>query len=98
MHVKALLNIKLTYFKESGKYYDSADFFRDFEDCHLPLRAPEVSAPMAAVCEEVRRMSAQGVLPGLASGQWEEGFILVDCAQGYPCLLKMTGQSEFQQQ
>lgn len=87
---KAQLKIKLIYFKESGKSYDEAHFWKIFEGCIQPEEAATVVAPMYAVCAEVRRLNETRQLPGLASGSWD-GPILVTCKHGYPCLLFPRG-------
>lgn len=82
---KAAFVIKLTYFKESGKFYTNAQFEGIFErigDHGQPIIGPY----MNDVVEQVRGYIKDKTLPGLQSGSWD-GPILVDCDLGYPCLI-----------
>lgn len=67
--------IKLTYFKKSGKYYCEAGYISnkiyEFE-----------------VYDEVRQMANNGNLPGLSSGGKSSGFIiLVEPIDGVPAIV-----------
>lgn len=85
--------VKLTYFKQSGKYYTHEKTymrasFLGSDD------AIEGIANMNDICQQVRQMNEEGKLPGLNSGRWLSyedgapwGFILVTCKFGYPCLI-----------
>ena len=83
----AELQVKLTYFKRGGKYVTEGVFSQVFNDCRLLLDG-SIQAYMPEICERVRVKSIFADLPGLNSGVFEEGHILVDCEQGYPCLLE----------
>lgn len=83
----AELQVKLTYFKKGGKYVTEGVFSQVFNDCRLLLDG-SIQAYMPEICERVRVKNILGLLPGLDSGFFEEGHILVECEQGYPCLLE----------
>jgi len=75
------VEIHLTYFKDSGKYYTDAKVTWNCEMCN----GIQV-VYMPAVCGRVRGMQERKEqLPGL-SGSWS-GLILVECENGVPCLL-----------
>ncbi len=56
--------IKLTYFKESGKYYTVGEYYSELEW-------------FFQIFDEVRDMKNKKRLPGLSSGNWD-GDILVE--------------------
>lgn len=68
--------IKLTYFKESGKYYTVASYISELEY-------------FFEIFEEVKGLRQDGKLPGLISGTWD-GYILVyseEHPNAYPGLI-----------
>lgn len=68
------MKAKLTYFKESGKYYTDAEtevYGNDFWDGVVA----------------VRRLREQRCLPGLASGQWDNSILIVFECSSVPQLL-----------
>lgn len=68
--------VKLSYFKESGKYYSFGTYFSYKER-------------MFQIFEEVKEMKKNKTLPGLVSGLWVDT-ILVDSdthPNGYPGLI-----------
>jgi hypothetical protein len=77
----------ITYFKPSGKYYESclAEINANRKD-NGETNIEADTFYMPGVCDQIREMNAAGQLPGLQSGRWE-GFILVDHPHGYPCLI-----------
>lgn len=84
---RQLFKFTVSYFKPSGKWYTTTDY-----DYNVRVITGKVTIPyMADVVAHLRglRDSQTGRLPGLQSGQWE-GHILVDCEEGYPCLIPMT--------
>ena len=56
--------VKLTYFKNTGKYYCEGSYISKFGWDY-------------SIHEEVKGMKRNGTLPDLASGRWDDGFILV---------------------
>lgn len=73
--MNAKRNVKLTYFKESGKYYSSAEYGSELELDY-------------EIYEEVRKMvlGYRGGLPGLSTTTWKY-YILVEPENGVPALL-----------
>jgi len=73
----------VTYFKPSGKFYTEDKFTAN-------IHMNEGGAPhMPHVVAKVRGWrdeGSPGSLPGLSGGGWA-GYILVDCEEGYPCLI-----------
>lgn len=83
------LTFKFTvrYFKLSGKLYTDGVFDLETNNCgddQHPI------AYMYDAVDWVRRARTDSSLPGLQSGRWE-GFMLVDCEEGYPCLVLPEG-------
>lgn len=80
--MKKTFAIKVTYFKPSGKYYTDT-----MVDREVRVEAGN-SCNMNDVVAWLRghQRYGGGGLPGLASGCWD-GPILVDCSEGYPCLI-----------
>ena len=81
---KRKFRIEIEYFKESGKYYSSDSFEREFENCCDNPDHP--ICYMNKVCDYVRELNKIGPMPGL-SGRWLDGYIRVDCKEGFPCLI-----------
>jgi len=80
--MKAKFEINITYFKPSGKFYSIEYHSGEFEHIN---DIPDVIY-MNDVVDWIKQSREQGILPGLKSGKWE-GYILVECLQGYPCLI-----------
>lgn len=80
---KRKFKFDIQYFKVSGKYYGSEEDFEYELDC---CGTEDPSAYMSEMCDLLRQWNKEGKLPGLRSGTWN-GPILVDCEQGYPCLI-----------
>ena len=83
--VKRAFTLKLTYFKPNGKYYTSATTV-----CRVAT-LPNGGCCMqdaVAYIRGTRNGGGQGSMPGLSrhSEGWD-GFILVDCDEGYPHLI-----------
>lgn len=80
---KQVFTFRVVYFKGSGKFYTETTMTRE-------VRTDGAGAPympdVVAYLRGLRDCDGEGSLPGL-SGTWAEGFILVDCEQGYPCLI-----------
>lgn len=57
------MKVKLTYFKNSGKYYSDGEYNTSLENGY-------------EIYGEVRSFQDIGILPGLSTGKWE-GYILV---------------------
>jgi hypothetical protein len=82
------MEIKLTYFKQSGKYYTSGKY-----NTNVPphdVGTDRAIANMYAIADEVESMRSANKLPGLNHGA--SFFILVDCEDGFPCLLRPVGE------
>lgn len=79
--------IKITYFKDTGKLYTSAEHTGEFDACD-----PDGCCYMLGVKDWVKRLRCEGKLPGLQSGRWDDGYILIDCFEGYPCLILPEGK------
>ena len=76
---------KLTYFKPTGKFYSNDSFEAEVRVCEgttIPYM-PDIVAKVRGW----RDTRGQRALPGLSGEGWD-GFILVDCEDGYPCLIK----------
>lgn len=77
---RRVFTVRLVYFKPSGKLYASAEVAREFS-------ATAAGCYMNDVTAWVRRSQGAGEpLPGLAGDRWD-GPILVDCDEGFPCLI-----------
>lgn len=89
---RASFEFKLTYFKDSGKYYTDALVTWDVrcicDDMPFSSSMPNMNDVVAKVVG-LRDDGGQGSMPGLSdqSAGWD-GFILVECEQGFPCLIK----------
>lgn len=85
MSWRKLVKFKLTYFKPSGKYYSEGE--EEF-DCRLCQDGNTVYMPdYVGRIRGLRRNAGQGAhLPGLNS-LWLNGYVLIDCEDGVPCLL-----------
>jgi hypothetical protein len=81
---KAEFLFTVWYFKPSGKFYTEASFRRVVRTCG-PTRGAYMHDAVAHV-RGLRDSGGQGALPGLCSGGWD-GFILVNCEEGYLCLI-----------
>ena len=81
---KKEFEFKLTYFKPSGKYYTDVTFRREVR-C---IGATAYMHDAAAHVRGLRDSGGQGAMYGLseATEGWD-GFILLECADGYPCLI-----------
>lgn len=73
--------VQLTYFKQSGKYYEESEFLSRREDVNK-------------IFEDVKSLQAGGALPGLSPGCGKDFYIMVnpvELPQGYPALIKPVG-------
>ncbi len=86
--VKVLL--KITYFKRTGKYYTDATDDFTVDECEGGTPA------MYQLSDNIKAIRDSGdiPLPGLCGG-WD-GFILIDCDNGYPCLIVPKDILEFE--
>lgn len=84
---KEPFEIKLTYFKPSGKLYADGSFMCECDSIRSASTAPR-SCYMYDAIDRVKELRTEGKLPGLQSGKWE-GPILVDCDEGYPHLIML---------
>lgn len=68
--------VKLTYFKKSGKYYSFGNYFSSKEH-------------MFQIFEEVEEMKKNENLPGLVRGSWVDTILVEsnDNPHGYPGLI-----------
>ncbi len=64
-----MMEIKLTYFKDNGKYYAAGSFLLDFCSFHT-------------IVERVLRMHHEGRLPGLVEGGGKGMFVLIQPPDG----------------
>jgi len=81
----AEFTINFTYFKASGTYYTGGKKKMQVRLCD-DGRTPYMYEVVEKV-KETRRIGAS--LPGIVSS-WPEGFVLIDCDEGYPCLIVPT--------
>lgn len=81
--MKIPFNIDIWYFKATGKLYVSESVTREFTSVG-PEGHP--TCYMNDVVDWVKDLRVRGELPGLQSGKWEH-YILVNCEDGYPCLI-----------
>lgn len=82
--MKRSFEVKLTYFKPSGKYYTETTAPFEATDCGQPGHP---CCYMNEVADKVEATRDHGLLPGLSSGRWA-GPILVECEQGHPVLIQ----------
>lgn len=75
--------ITVKYFKASGKYYTDASF--DVDSSFWLQSSPRI-INMTMVVAEFKRMRNEGQAPGLSS-DGKEFFAVLDCHDGYPCLI-----------
>lgn len=87
--------VTITYFKESGKYYDEVK--TEIDDGIQTKNYTPVTAYMQGIVEKVEQMQENAQLPGLSGGKWEH-HILVTCEQGYPCLILSKRPSKIEAQ
>lgn len=84
--MKNKFKIIVTYFKENGKFYTDTTFEHKFK-----VVSGGDSCYMYDVVDHVKQLrDADGPrqLPGLSEkGQGWDGYILVDCIDGFPCLI-----------
>lgn len=83
---RRVFEITLWYFKPGGKFYAEGKAEWEFEDIgHEGKHYPQCY--MYEVVDHVRGLrERREPMPGLI-GSWD-GFILVNCEHGYPCLIK----------
>jgi hypothetical protein len=81
----SVFTIKLTYFKTSGKYYTSATFSRKFRTCLNDTETPYMN-DVASHVRGLRDSGGQDAMPGLSGEGWE-GYILIECDEGFPVLI-----------
>lgn len=81
------MEVKLTYFKQSGKYYTTGTYNSEVEPYNVGTERK--IANMCGIVDEVKDKRLMNNLPGLNCG--DSFFILVDCEDGYPCLLHPVG-------
>lgn len=81
--------IRLVYFKPSGKFYTESNY--EFESKRQTDGNGPIMSDVVAQVRGWRDCGGQGSLPGLSaySDGWD-GPILIDCEEGYPCLLMPT--------
>ncbi len=76
---KKEFTIKVTYFKDTGKYYTSEEFKGEFETAGQ-------GCYMGSVKQHFLTQRHNGLpMPGLSSS-WKE-YILIDCDEGFPILI-----------
>ncbi len=73
---------RLCYFKTNGKFYSSANISLEVQALGEEVKQPYMNDATAWV---QKKLNIKAKLPGL-SGTWD-GYILVDCEQGFPCLM-----------
>lgn len=84
---KMEFTIKVTYFKPNGKYYTEAEFKKEFSSAGTKEHPTCYMNDVADYIRGVRQCEGQGSLPGLCSTRGWDGFILVECEHGVPCLI-----------
>lgn len=84
--LKKTFSIKITYFKPSGKYYTDTTVDRDVRV--IGTNGCNMNDVVAWLRGHQR--DGGGGLPGLRNGTWH-GPIMVDCSEGYPCLILPQG-------
>ena len=87
VETKKTFRIILWYFKASGKFYAESSF--EWHGAAIIGNGPEPTCYMNDVVSHVRGLrdgGERGAMPGLMGSGWE-GPILINCEQGYPCLL-----------
>lgn len=78
---KHKFTIEITYFKDSGKFYTSEEYEGEFQ------ATPHGNCYMDDVVQWINALKATNApMPGLSTC-WKSGPIMVDCKEGYPCLI-----------
>lgn len=97
---KRMFFFHITYFKPSGKYYSEEDFWYPCIDCgsqqNLDGTIGPVNAYMSDVTDYIRSIlhsTREEKLPGLSSSNWQ-GYIVITCADGVPCLIDADKENE----
>ena len=80
---KATFTIEITYFKRSGKFYTTTTEGHEFRA--IPTGNVYMH-DVAAWIRGLRDSGGPGAMPGLSGDGWD-GFILLDCDQGFPVLI-----------
>lgn len=78
---KRKFTIKIIYFKASGKCYATEEYRGDFEECSPGM------CYMHDVIDWMKALRSAGKVMSGLSGCWDEGYIMLDCEEGFPCLL-----------
>lgn len=81
-----IFEIKIMYFKPSGKYYSESNFTGMFSNCGDELLPSCYMSDVADLVKRQRDGHSMSGLPGLQSGTWD-GPILIDCDDGFPVLI-----------
>lgn len=76
----------ITYFKPSGKYYLDTKVEWECRLCGEHSGVPYMNDIVLKI-RGLRDYGGQSALPGIQGSGWE-GFILVDCNEGFPCLIQ----------
>lgn len=92
---QAEFTIEVQYFKTSGKFYTSESYVGRYQNVSEDVTLRQCY--MTEVCDDLRERNRQGKLPGLQSGKWD-GFIYVDCEEGFPCLIIMETVRKYLQE
>ena len=82
--------VTFEYYKDSGKYYGTANATVVAHDLGSKLRGGVFSSPSCPMLEVEKWLREQENYPGL-QGKWD-GPIRIDCEQGYPVLLLNKGK------
>jgi len=82
---------RLTYFKESGKYY--CDGVLEIE-CEALDGRPDIPY-MHDVIDKVKIMRKNGGLPGLQSGKWEDAILISELDSSFPHLVVPEEYKEY---
>lgn len=78
--------IKIQYFKETGKFYTDAQVPMLLKNVGTEESPVPYMLSAVAKIRGLRDSGGQDSLPGLSGSGWK-GYILVDCEEGYPCLI-----------
>lgn len=91
MGEKKTFKFRIVYFKPSGKYYTETTEEYEIRTCGGVTNIPYMNDVVAKI-RGLRDSGGQGSMPGLNSqSEGWDGLILIDCEQGFPCLILPSG-------
>lgn len=83
--------LEITYFKSNGKYYSETSLTSKFST----LQSRPECIYMYEATDFLKVCRQKKTLPGLSEGGWD-GFILVNCKEGFPCLILPVSEEKLE--